>query len=196
MIKRVIINILLLVLTILEFSKAYLTPELHEIIGILLILLLIIHLLQNRKYIKSISGKNRKILYFTNILLLITFSATMILGLLSSQLIPILNIHLIITNYLHKILAYITLIFVSIHLGQNLNKMLYNINIRVKQVITVIISIFGIISFMDVDYINHITGNIGFATNNTNIFINSLEYLSIVLAIALITHLITCRVQN
>jgi len=196
MIKRVIINILLLVLTILEFSKAYLTPELHEIIGILLILLLIIHLLQNRKYIKSISGKNRKILYFTNILLLITFSTTMILGLLSSQLIPILNIHLIITNYLHKILAYITLIFVSIHLGQNLNKMLYNINIRVKQVITVIISIFGIISFMDVDYINHITGNIGFATNNTNIFINSLEYLSIILTIALITHLITCRVQN
>ncbi len=196
MIKRVIINILLLVLTILEFSKAYLTPELHEIIGILLILLLIIHLLQNRKYIKSISGKNRKILYFTNILLLITFSATMILGLLSSQLIPILNIHLIITNYLHKILAYITLIFVSIHLGQNLNKMLYNITIRVKQVITVIISIFGIISFMDVDYINHITGNIGFATNNTNIFINSLEYLSIILTIALITHLITCRVQN
>lgn len=194
MIKRIIINILLLILTLLEFSKIYLTPEIHEIIGISLIILLTIHLIQNKRYIKTISKtKTKNILYITNIFLLITFTLTILTGLLSSQLISILNIHQIATNYLHKILAYITLIFISIHLGLNLNKIINKIekkikNKKVEQVIILIIILIGLISFIQVDYLNHLTGNIGFSTNNTNIIINIFQYLMIVLAITLITH--------
>ena len=39
---------------LLEFSSIYLPPEIHEIIGILLVVLVIIHLILNRKYLKSI----------------------------------------------------------------------------------------------------------------------------------------------
>ncbi|MBE6493722.1 MAG: DUF4405 domain-containing protein [Methanosphaera stadtmanae] len=194
MIKRIIINILLLILTLLEFSKVYLTPEIHEIIGITLIILIIIHLIQNKRYLQSINKtRTGNILFITNILLLITFTLTVLTGLLSSQLIPILNIHQITTNYLHKILAYITLILISIHLGLNLNKTFKKIedkirNKKLEQTIKVIIILIGIISFIQLDYLNHLTGNIGFSTNNTNIIINTLQYLSVVLAITLITH--------
>lgn len=195
--KRIIINILLLILTLLEFSKLYLTPEIHEIIGITLILLLIIHLIQNKTYIKTITqARTQKLLLITNTLLLITFTSTIITGLLSSQTMTILNIHIITSNYLHKILAHFTLILISIHLGLNIKFILNRIkekisNKHVQQIIAAIIILLGIISFIQVDYINHLTGNIGFSANNTNILINILQYLSIILSTAIITYYIT-----
>lgn len=192
-----IINILLLILTLLEFSKLYLTPEIHEIIGITLILLLIIHLIQNKTYIKTITqARTQKLLLITNTLLLITFTSTIITGLLSSQTMTILNIHIITSNYLHKILAHFTLTLISIHLGLNIKFILNRIkekisNKHVQQIIAAIILLLGIISFIQVDYINHLTGNIGFSANNTNILINILQYLSIILSTAIITYYIT-----
>ncbi|MBR0472491.1 MAG: DUF4405 domain-containing protein [Methanosphaera sp.] len=199
MTKRIIINTLLLTLTLIEFSKTYLIPEIHEIIGITLIILIIIHLIQNRRYLQT--RQNISILSITNTLLLITFIATIITGLLSSQLIPILNIHQISTNYLHKILAYITLLIISVHLGLNINKMINRAdnqikNKHIKQAISIIIIILGIISFIQLDYFNHLTGNIGFSANNTNLIINILQYLSIVLAITLITHYINNNIKK
>ncbi|WP_323736359.1 DUF4405 domain-containing protein [Methanosphaera sp. ISO3-F5] len=199
MTKRIIINTLLLTLTLIEFSKTYLIPEIHEIIGITLIFLIIIHLIQNRRYLQT--RQNISILSITNTLLLITFLATIITGLLSSQLIPILNIHHISTNYLHKILAYITLLIISVHLGLNINKMINRAdnkikNKHIKQAIFIIMIILGIISFIQLDYFNHLTGNIGFSANNTNLIINILQYLSIVLAITLITHYMNDNIKK
>ncbi len=38
-----------------EYSKVYLSPQIHEIVGICLIVLVAMHLILNRKYIKAIS---------------------------------------------------------------------------------------------------------------------------------------------
>ena len=195
--NRLIINVLLLILTILEFQKIYLTPEIHEIIGIMLIILLMIHLKQNIYYFHSITKtKDKKLLLITNILLLITFALTIITGLLSSQMIPYINIHQMTTNYLHKILAYITILLISIHLGLNTNKTITSINNKIKntylkRAIAIILIILGFISFIEVDFLNHLTGNLGFSSYNINIIVNSLEYISIITAIVIITYYLT-----
>ena len=53
--KKIIIDMLMFILILLEFSRGYMKPIYHEIIGILLFILVIIHLILNRNYIKSIS---------------------------------------------------------------------------------------------------------------------------------------------
>ncbi|MBE6489144.1 MAG: DUF4405 domain-containing protein [Methanosphaera stadtmanae] len=201
MLKRMIVNLLLLVCTLLEFSKVYLTPEVHEIIGIVLLILMVVHVMQNRKYIQSKQKTTFNILYVTNILLFVTFITTIITGLLSSQLIPMLNIHTITTNYLHKILAYITFLLISLHLGLNINKIIITFNKKVqnpylKHSIFIIIIIVGIISFIQLDFFNHLIGNVGFSTNNSNIIINILQYLSILLSITLITNYLDNKIKN
>jgi cytochrome b len=51
--KKMIVDILLLILMLIEYSKTYLPSEIHEIIGILLIVLVAIHLALNKKYLKT-----------------------------------------------------------------------------------------------------------------------------------------------
>lgn len=52
--KKIIVDILLLILMLIEYSRAQIPAEIHEITGICLIILVIIHLILNRKYLKSI----------------------------------------------------------------------------------------------------------------------------------------------
>ena len=87
--KKLIVDILLFILMILEFSRMYMPPIWHEIIGILLIVLIIIHLILNRNYIKNIfKGKynlKRIIMLIINVLFMISFILSCIFGLLSSE---------------------------------------------------------------------------------------------------------------
>ena len=117
--KKMIVDILLLILMLIEYSKTYLPSEIHEIIGIALIILVVIHLILNKNYLKSINnGKynsRRKALLIVNIVFFISFGLTCLFGILSSHyILPFLNIeNLTIISY-HKILAYITLILLGI----------------------------------------------------------------------------------
>ena len=52
--KKIIVDVLLLILMLVQYSKAYLPKEIHETIGICLIVLVLIHLILNRKYLKAI----------------------------------------------------------------------------------------------------------------------------------------------
>jgi DNA-damage-inducible protein J len=124
--KKIIIDILMFILMLIEFSKVYLPPQIHEIVGICLIALVIVHLILNRKYIKAIpKGKynlKRSSFLIINVVFMIVFILTMIFGLLSSQeILTFLNIGSLTTVYHHKILAYLCLILLGIHLGMNMN---------------------------------------------------------------------------
>lgn len=111
--KKIIVDILLLILMLIEYSKTYLPSEIHEIIGILLIVLVAIHLALNRNYLKTVNkGKynsRRKALLIVNVCFFISFGMTCLFGILSSHYaLPFLNIgNLTIISY-HKILAYVT----------------------------------------------------------------------------------------
>lgn len=75
--KKLIIDILLFILMLLEFSKMYMLSILHEIIGIFLIILVIIHLILNKNYIKNIPKTKYNIrkmfILITNILFILSF---------------------------------------------------------------------------------------------------------------------------
>ena len=112
--KKILVDVFLFILMILEFSRMYLSPLIHEIIGILLIILVILHLILNKSYFKNIfKGKynlKRIVMLVVNILFFITFILSITFGILSStELLPQLNSSSLRIIYLHKIFAYISL---------------------------------------------------------------------------------------
>lgn len=198
--KKLIIDILMLVLMILEFSRMYMPTILHEIIGIMLFILVILHLYFNKIYLKNISnGKytlQRSIMLVVNIIFLLSFILSILFGVLSSQdLLKFMNIGNMQVIKLHKMLSYVCLICTGFHLGMNFDIMVRKINklINNKYVVSIVsflIIIFGIYSFYHLDIFNHLTGKYTFSLVTENIVINFLEYLSIVLMVAVIVHLI------
>ena len=157
--------------------------------------MLIIHIVLNLNYIKKISqgsyNLKRIIILIINIMFIITFLLTIILGLLSSQeLLPFLNIHELDINKLHKIVSYICLIIFGLHLGINFNAMFGKLSNIIKSkllkvFIFIIIFTFGIYSIIDVELISHLVGTYGFMNSDKFIIIHILEYLSIILLISL-----------
>lgn len=199
--KKIIVDILLLILMLAEYSRQYLPPEIHEIIGICIIVLIIIHLYLNKNYFKAVSkGRytfKRKFELGVNVGFLIVFALTCIFGLLSSQnILVFLNIGNLTTVYLHKILAYICIILLGMHLGINLKGMFKKLEKSGKTLIYLtytLIIICGAYSLIQVDFYNHLIGNYGFGIVTWNILINSLEYLSIILMITVIVNAVMNR---
>lgn len=193
--KKIILDILMFILMLLEFSRGYLPTILHEIIGICLAILVIIHLLLNRNYLKNMfKGKydiQRILMLIINLGFFITFFLSILFGILSSQdLLKSLNIHSMNIISLHKIVSYISLISLGLHLGINFNlmfgKLSKKINKYIGYIIEILIIIYGIYSFIKLDILKHITGTYGFSIFDGNIFINILEHLSIIMMIAFI----------
>lgn len=196
--KKIVVDILMFILMLMEYSRVYLPSEIHEIIGICLIILVIVHLILNRNYFKAITkGKysfKRGFMLAVNVLFIITFSTTCITGLLSSQdILTFMNIGNLTTVYLHKIFAYISIIVLGMHLGVNLTKLFNKIG---NNLIYIGIIILGVYSLIAVDFWNHLIGNYGFSMVTGNIAINTLEYLFIILMFSVITHLILNFLKN
>jgi hypothetical protein len=186
--KKIIVDILLFILIIIEYSRLYINPTVHEIIGIGLIILIILHIYLNRNYFKSIKkGKynfKRSFKLVINITFLIVFILTCIFGIFSSQF---LSIGSLTTIYLHKIFAYLSVIHLGLHLSFNINPLIAKI--PYKKVIFPILIIFGIYSLIQVDFWNHLTGRYGFSMLSGNITINSIYYIGIVLMIIVLLNL-------
>ena len=129
-----------------------------------------------------------------NIGFMLTFFLSLIFGLLSSQeILSFLNIKNMTILGLHKIFAYLSLIFMGFHLGINFNTMFGKISMKIKQkeityITELIIVSYGIYSFIKLDILKHLTGEYGFSIVTGNIFINLIDYLSIVMSVSLIIH--------
>ena len=186
--KKIIVDILLFILIIIEYSRLYINPTVHEIIGIGLIILIILHIYLNRNYFKSIKkGKynfKRSFKLVINITFLIVFILTCIFGILSSQF---LSIGSLTTIYLHKIFAYLSVLLLGLHLSTNINPLMAKI--PYKKIIFPIFIIFGIYSLIQVDFWNHLTGRYGFSITTGNILINSIYHIGIVLMIIALVNL-------
>lgn len=186
--KKIIVDVLLFILMIIEYSRLYLNSTVHEIIGMILIILIIFHIYLNRNYFKSIKkGKynfKRSFKLVINIAFLIVFLLTCIFGILSSQF---LSIGSLTTIYLHKIFAYLSVLLLGLHLSTNINHLIAKI--PYKKIIFPIFIIFGIYSLIQVDFWNHLTGRYGFSMVSGNILINSIYYIGIVLMIIALVNL-------
>ena len=198
--KKLIIDILLFILMLLEFSRNYIVSILHEIIGISLLILVIIHLILNKNYLinifKTKYNLKKIIILVINILFMISFIITMLFGILSSiDLLPFLNLDNFNIIHLHKVFGYISLLMMGLHLGINFNVIFGKLVSKIKNKyllygLSILIIILGIYSFIKVDFWYHLIGRYGFSIVTDNIFINTLEYLSVGMTFAIITNLI------
>lgn len=117
--KKIIVDILMGITIILEFAS--LPILIHEILGIGLIFLIVLHIKYNKRYFKAIfKGKynlKRTIDLIINIGLLISLAITIISGICSSQK-SLKNItiggHKI--SYIHKSSSIFSIIFLGLHL--------------------------------------------------------------------------------
>ena len=134
-----------------------------------------------------------------NVLLICSFILTILLGILSSQeTLSFLNIHNLNIIKSHKIFGNITLIIIAMYLEINFNAMMGKITKKMNNIINfilgIIIVLFCIYSSIKVNIIKHLIGEYGFGIKDGNIFINILEYLSIVLMITIIMNFIYKRI--
>ena len=204
--KKLLVDILLFVLMILEFSRMYMPTIIHEIIGILLMGLVIIHLVLNWNYIKNIfKGKydlKKVIMLIVNALFMISLFLSLIFGILSSQdLLKFMNIGNLDIISLHKIMAYVSLLCMACHLGLNFNAMFGKVvklinNKIVIFIMGIVIVGLGMYSWINLDIWNHLIGKYGFSIVTGNLFVNILEYLSIVLMMTIIINFIYKRLDR
>lgn len=160
--KKFIVDIIMLIIMLLLMSPLVTGQLLHEIGGIILFFLLVIHLILNTKIIKNFVKGNLNlkynIIFIIDILVFISSFIMILTGVFISQKI-LTNISF--GNYntmasIHNISAYLSLILMSIHLGIHYNylimyiKRIFNIKnitrsiIYIYDIIVIIISIFGV----------------------------------------------------
>ena len=130
--KKLGLDLILLVLMILLYEKNIISMSFHEICGLVLFGLFIIHLLFNRKWIKSITKRlfdksisiKTRVSYILNILLVLCWSLIIISGIFISKVI----FHFSISGpwkLIHFSCAALALILIRIHVGLHWN-LIYN----------------------------------------------------------------------
>ena len=194
--KKIIIDILMFVCMILEFSRWYMQPIYHEIIWIALLILVILHIWFNKEYFKNIFkwkyNLARSIMVGVNILFLVCFLLTIIFWILSSQnLLAFANIDSMPIIVLHKIFGYISLLLMWIHLWINIvwltNKLSQKIwNKFVFYGIEIILIAYWVYAWIKLDIWNHLIWEYWFWNIDWNIWINILNYLAVVVMITLV----------
>ncbi|AMD16649.1 hypothetical protein TL18_00500 [Methanobrevibacter sp. YE315] len=125
--KKITVDVLMGIAIILEFLS--LPILIHEIVGIGLLFLIILHLKFNKNYFKAIpKGKynlKRTIDLIVNMGLLISLSITIISGILSSQKsLKSLKIGNHKVSHIHKSSSIFSLIFLGLHLLTTRKKLL------------------------------------------------------------------------
>lgn len=197
-----IVDILMLVLMLLEYSKIYTGQLLHEIFGIELLGLFIIHNVLNINFYKTLfKGKynaQRLITTFIDLSFLLCMLFTIILGVpISEKIFSFLNLNGNMTiRKLHTIFGYWGLIILAIHLGLHFKMIFAKLKSRIKEkkilkiiifIIQIIIIIYGIKAMIDTSLGSYLIGESSFAIP-TSIVLSLINNLSIVLTISIIVY--------
>ena len=199
---KMIIDILMLILMILEFSKLYTGQLLHEVFGISLFVLFITHNILNINFYKNIlKGKYNVLRIVTtvvNIAFLMCMLFTIVLGItISSELFKGLNLDGNMTvRKLHTILGYWNLILLAIHLGFHFKIIFAKLKNKIKDkkavktlvyVLEVIIVLIGIKKMIDLKLGLYLIGKASYAIP-TNIGISILNNFIMVLSVAVLIY--------
>lgn len=154
---KIFVDVLLLVVTILLTNIDISGRLTHEILGISIAILLIIHIFLNWNWIKQVTknfkkvNKKTKMMYIVNIVTMLIYFGAIIFGIIiSNELFKFKtssNIYLVIT---HLILGRLSIIVMFIHIGMHLDRMFIKSK-KIKKflyciyiVIAVLVSIYSI----------------------------------------------------
>lgn len=121
--KKIILDILLILILIPLMYFGFTGGLIHELLGIIFTIVVFIHLAFNFKWIKSITRNFNnvkpkiKLLYIINIVVFISYFIAIITGILISRYIFLfISSSFFLTNTLHNISSYISLILTFVHL--------------------------------------------------------------------------------
>lgn len=172
--KKLVLDLILLILMILLYQKNIISMSFHEIGGLVLFALFIIHLLFNGKWIKSITKRlfdksvpiKTRISYILNVLLVICWSLVIISGIFISKVV----FHFSISGpwkIVHFSCAAFALILIGIHIGLHWNliynsckkplKLLDNFKKPIGIICILFVLISGIYSIQTTNFIRWIT---------------------------------------
>ena len=156
---KILIDVLLLIVTILLTSIDKTGQLAHEILGISMAILLIIHIFLNWNWVKQITknfkkvNKKTKIMYIVNIFTMIIYFGSIIFGIIiSNELFRFKtssNIYLAIT---HILLGRLSIIVMFIHIGMHLDRMFIKVKSKklkrflycIYIIIAILVSIYSI----------------------------------------------------
>lgn len=171
---KFIIDLAMLITFTLFFNKMVLGMALHEIIGIAIGVVVLVHCGLNFKWIKAITSKlfskdiklRTRIIYILDVALLIDILAIIISGLSISRVVcPWLRLSWLPNlKGVHMFASYLILMIIGIHLGlhwkwvMNTFKKIFNIKeskvlTYIARVLAIIILVFGIYSFTSTNYL-------------------------------------------
>ena len=127
--KRFVLDMVMLVIFLMVMRYRTLPPMMHEVLGLVLLAGAVIHLLWNRRWFSSLfRGKwlpTRSLQTVMNVLLLVSFIASMVTGILSSHhIFRSLWISLGLSNsifvhQLHIVSSYAMAFILGMHIGMN-----------------------------------------------------------------------------
>lgn len=126
---KIIIDILLLVVTSLLVNIQLSGRLTHEILGITILFLILIHIALHWKWIKQITkhfkevNTKTKLMYIVDIFLMIIYFAAIILGIsISSELLKLKTASNFILIITHIILGRLSIIVMIVHIGLHITK--------------------------------------------------------------------------
>lgn len=164
-IKR-ILDIMMTILLLLLMCYPTMDSQIHEMLGVTMIICFIIHHILNRQwYLTLFKGQYsllRKIIIIINILLFIDLILVFISGLTMSDIFPFFNfIRASTARRFHMSLTHWSFILMAIHLGLHLQSILIPIQKRIKKFhilmyIPYVLAIYGIIMFINYQWIDYL----------------------------------------
>ena len=177
---KFLIDIIMVLIFTLLFNKRIFVMSFHEIAGLAIGAVFLVHCGLNWKWIKGITLKffnknmtiKTRILYILDIILLINIAVIIISGVFISKVVFV-NLGLIHISYfkiIHIFAAYLSLMIIGIHLGLHWNWVIMifkkifkipqkNIISYLSKVIVLLVLVFGIYCFNSVGYMSKITIN-------------------------------------
>ncbi len=134
---KIILDVIMIILMLLLMNLQITGLNIHEILGIIIFALFILHKVLNKKWImamsKNIFNKNvkmkTKVMYWLDVILLIVLTINVLTGILISKCIltniTVNNVEL--TTHIHNIVSIISIVLISIHLAFHLENIIAKI---------------------------------------------------------------------
>ena len=200
---RIIVDFLMFIFMILEYSKIYTGQLIHEILGIALLILFIIHNILNINFYRNLfKGKynsSRAFLTIVDIGFLIFMLFTIILGIpISKELFGFFSIsNGAVVSKLHILFSYWGMIFLSMHLGLHFKAIFAKLISKVKKnkilkyivdLLQILIVIYGIKLFFDTNINNYLIAKASFGNYTNNIWISLWNNFMIIFGVSIITY--------
>lgn len=211
--KKRILDVIMLILLLFLMAYPKTGRNIHEILGLIMLICFILHHIFNWKWYQSIfRGKYstiRKVYIVVNSLLLVNMMILILSGISMARIIPIKIIPISISRQLHMVLAYWSFILMAIHLGLHSQMMIKSMKTKlknssdyIKNIVFVImpycIAALGVVMFIKNQLISYLfmLTHFSYFDESMSIVQFLVEYMFIFALFVILTHIFIKLIQE